>query len=472
MNPKPIDLFSRRVPQDFAHTLVCPFPRRARSATPCLAQGIVRFAFIISFALICHLPAAEWPEWRGPTQQGHANISGAPVVWSDTTNITWKTEIPGRGWSSPVIDGDQIWMTTAVETPAKPEDITRRLKANTGDQPLTLVEKIELRAICVSRASGKVTQNVLLLTEKEPQWVHAMNSYASPSPVIDNGQLFCHFGTFGTACVDTKAAKVLWTNNTLRIFHENGPGSSPVIWKNLLIFHLDGADLQYLVALDRQTGKVVWKTDRSGKLDPNPSLKKAYGTPIFLNTNGTNQLISVAANWLYSYDPADGRELWKVSFGVTGFSVVPRPVSGHGKIFLSTCFFRPELLAIQYEGVAKPEIKWRYAKGVPAMSSPLLVGDELYFVNDGGILTCLDAKTGTENYRERIQGNYSSSPTFADGKIYVSSQEGVTSVVKPGKTFEVLAKNQLPGKIFASLAVADRAFYLRTDTHLYRIEQK
>ncbi len=432
-----------------------------------------------TFSLICaigflaaDIRAAEWPEWRGPTQQGHAKISGAPIQWSDTTNIVWKTEIPGRGWSSPVIDGDQIWMTTAIETPAKPEDITRRLKANTGDQPLTLVEQIELRAICVNRSGGKVMQNVLLFTEKEPQWVHAMNSYASPSPVIDNGQLFCHFGTFGTACVDTKGGKVLWTNNTLRIFHENGPGSSPVVWKDLLIFHLDGADQQYLVALDRKTGKVSWKTNRSGTMDPNPSLKKAYGTPIFVKINGADQLISVAANWLYSYDPATGKELWKVSYGVTGFSVTPRPVVGHGKIFLSTCFFRPEMLAVQYEGLTQPEIKWRYAKGVPAMSSPLVVGDELYFINDGGILTCLDAETGKEHYRERLEGNYSSSPTFADGKIYLSTQEGITSVVKPGKTFEVLAKNQLPGKIFASLAVAGRAFFLRTDTSLYRIEQK
>jgi outer membrane protein assembly factor BamB len=326
--------------------------------------------------------------------------------------------------------------------------------------------------VCVDRSSGKIVQNVLLLTEREPQWVHAMNSYASPSPVIDNGQLYCHFGTFGTACVDAKSGKVLWTNNTLRVFHENGPGSSPVVWNNLLIFHLDGADQQYIVALDRKTGAVVWKTNRSGKMDPNASLKKAYGTPIILKVNGAEQIISVGANWLYSYDPATGKELWKISYGVIGFSITPRPVVGHGKIFLSTCFFRPELLAIQYEGLSQPEIKWRFAKGVPATASPLLVGDELYFVNDGGILTCLDAKTGGEIYRERLGGNYSSSPTFADGRIYVSNQEGMTSVIKPGKTFELLAKNQLPGKIMASLAVADRAFFLRTDTSLYRIEQK
>ncbi|MDB6029457.1 MAG: outer rane biosis protein [Verrucomicrobiales bacterium] len=437
-----------------------------------LVRGYNRLLLLLlSFVAVC-LHAAEWPEWRGPTQQGHAIISGAPQTWSAETNITWKTTVPGRGWSSPVIEGKEIWMTTAIEAPAKPEDIARRLKVNTGDQPLTLVEGIELRAVCVDLVSGKLLQNVLLLSEREPQWVHELNSYASPSPVIEDGRLYCHFGTFGTACVDTKAGRVVWTNDTLHVFHDNGPGSSPVLWKGLLIFHLDGTDQQYLVALDKKTGKVVWKTNRSGQMDPAGPLKKSYTTPILLKVNGTEELISPAASWLYSYDPATGRELWKVSYGVLGFSISPRTVVGHGMIYLSTCFPRAEMLAVRYEGLPQPQIAWRYGKGVPNMSSPLLVGEELYFVNDGGILTCLDAKTGNEHYRERLGGNFSSSPTLADGRIYFSNQEGATYVVKPGKSFEVLAKNELPGKIFASLAVADRAFFLRTDTSLYRIEQK
>ncbi len=420
---------------------------------------------------IISLPAfaAEWPEWRGPGGQGHAPAKGLPAVWSETSGVAWKANLAGRAWSSPVIDGKQIWLTTAVETPAKPDDAARRLKANTGNQPLTLLEKVDLRAVCVDRDTGSIVHDVLLFTEGEPQWVHELNSYASPSPVIEDGRLYCHFGTFGTACVDTAKGEVLWKNTTLHIMHENGPGSSPVLWRNLLIFHLDGSDVQYLVALDKATGKLVWKTDRSGKMNDNPQLKKSYGTPLIVETRGKTELISPAADWLYAYDPGSGRELWKVPYGKLGFSISPRPVVGHGMIFMSTAFMKPEIIAVRHDGAATPDIAWRYAKGAPNMPSPLLVGDELYFVSDGGFLTCLDAKTGAENYRERLGGDYSSSPIFADGKIYIGSRTGLVTVFKPGKKFEVLGKNQLPGKIMATPAAVDGALFIRTDSALYRI---
>lgn len=415
----------------------------------------------------------EWPEWRGPGGQGHASGSGLPVHWSETQNIVWKTPIPGRGWSSPVIAGNEIWLTTAVETAASAEDAARRLKANTGDQPLTLLEKVEYRAICVNRDSGKVTRDIALFTEREPQWVHKLNSYASPTPVIEPARLYAHFGASGTVCLDTKSGKVLWRNSDLKIQHENGPGSSPILWRNLLIVHMDGSDHQYVVALDKQTGKVAWKTDRTGKMHENPQLKKSYATPLVLDVDGQEELISPAANWLYAYDPASGRELWKLEFGTLGFSLSSRPVVGHGMIYLSTGFMRPELLAIHYGGGKQPTIAWRYAKGVPTMSSPLLVGDELYFASDsGGMLTCLDAKSGKEHYRERLGGEHSASPLYADGRIYVPARNGVASVIEPGTSFKLIAKNELPGQHMASYAIAGRAIFLRTDTLLYRIEDK
>ena len=417
------------------------------------------------------LSAAEWPEWRGPGGQGHAQATGLPASWSETNNVTWKTELPGRAWSSPVIEGKNIWLTTAIETLAKKEDADRRLKANTGNQPLTVLEKVEFRALCVDRDTGKLTQNILLLTAREPQWVHALNSYASATPVIEDGKLYCHFGAMGNACLDTRTGKVLWTDTTLVVQHENGPGSTPVLWKNLMLFHLDGSDQQLIAALDKRTGKLAWKTPRSGDMNKDPQLRKSYGTPLILTVNGKEQIISPASDWIYSYDD-NGKELWRVNYGMLGFSLTPRPVVGHGMIFMSTGFMKPQMLALRYQGLEKPEIAWRSEKGAPTMPSPLLVGEELYFANDGGIFTCLDAKTGAEHYRERIGGNYSSSPTFADGKIYVHNREGLTTVIKPGKQFEVLEKNQLPGKIFASLAAVDRALYLRTDTALYRIEDK
>ena len=417
------------------------------------------------------LSAAEWPEWRGPGGQGHAQATGLPASWSETNNVTWKTELPGRAWSSPVIEGKNIWLTTAIETLAKKEDADRRLKANTGNQPLTVLEKVEFRALCVDRDTGKLTQNILLLTAREPQWVHALNSYASATPVIEDGQLYCHFGAMGNACLDTRTSKVLWTDTSLVVQHENGPGSTPVLWKNLMLFHLDGSDQQFIAALDKRTGKLAWKTPRSGDMNKDSQLRKSYGTPLILTVNGKEQIISPASDWIYSYDD-NGKELWRVNYGMLGFSLTPRPVVGHGMIFMSTGFMKPQMLALRYQGLEKPEIAWRSEKGAPTMPSPLLVGEELYFANDGGIFTCLDAKTGAEHYRERIGGNYSSSPTFADGKIYVHNREGLTTVIKPGKQFEVLEKNQLPGKIFASLAAVDRALFLRTDTALYRIENK
>ncbi|HSH94792.1 MAG TPA: PQQ-binding-like beta-propeller repeat protein, partial [Roseimicrobium sp.] len=382
--------------------------------------------------------AAEWPEWRGPGGLGQSAEIGLPVEWGDGTNIAWKVELPGRGWSSPVIDGKQVWMTTAIETMAKPEDAERRLKANTGNQPLVLLEKVEFLAICVDRDSGKIIKTVSLLTVPEPQWVHKLNSYASPTPVIDDGKLYCHFGALGNACADMKTGKVIWTNTELKVMHENGPGGSPVVWKDKVIFQLDGSDEQYIAALDKKTGKLAWKTARSGEMKADPQLRKSYGTPLVLKVNGKEQLLSPSTDWLYSYDDK-GKELWKVKYGNLGFSLTPRPVVGHGMVFMSTGFMRAEMLAIRYDSAAEPEIVWRYTKGAPTMPSPVLVGNELYFVNDGGMLTCLDAISGKEHYRERLGGNYSSSPTFADGRIYVSSREGLTTVVKPGIKFEVLA---------------------------------
>lgn len=442
-----------------------------------IAQRPFRFlSCLLSIGLgvssAARLQATDWTEWRGPGGQGHAASKGLPLRWSEKENVVWKTPIEGRGWSSPVVAGDQIWLTTAIETPASPEETERRLKANTSDQPLTLLEKVEYRAVCVNRVSGKVEHDLSLFSEREPQWVHKLNSYASCTPVLEAGRLYAHFGASGTVCVDTQTGKTLWRNGEFKIQHENGPGSSPILWRHLLIFHMDGSDRQFVVALDKTTGRLAWKTDRSGSTHANPQLKKSYATPVLLPVDGTDQLISPGPNWLYAYDPATGRELWKLEYGVLGFSLSARPVAGHGMIFLSTGFMRPEMLAIRYGGGQPPSIAWRYAKGVPTMSSPVLVGDELYFVSDsGGMLTCLDAKTGQEHYRERLGGDHNASLLHADGRIYVPGRNGVTSVFAAGKQFSLLAANTLPGQAMASHAVAAKSLLIRNDNFLYRLEK-
>ncbi len=424
--------------------------------------------------------STNWPEWRGPDGQGHAEGSGYPQTWSESSNITWRTNIPGRGWSSPVIWGDQIWLTTALEIPASPQKEKERLKSNTSGQPLTLLEEVQLRAVCVDKTSGKILHDIELHREPEPQWVHKLNSYASPTPVIEEGRLYCHFGTFGTFCVDTINAKILWKNTELKLMHENGPGSSIILWKDFAIFHGDGSDVQFVVALDRQTGKIVWKTSRSGEMAKDPQLKKSYCTPLILEMGGKPVLFSQGADWLYGYDPANGKELWKVRYGILGFSLSARPVAGHGMIFMSTGFLKPQMMGVKYKGVSTPEIVWTSTKSAPTMPSPLLVGDELYFLSDGGILVCMDARTGTEHYRERLTndtgkrmgGTYNASPIFADGRIYIFNREGVTHVIAPGKTLRKIADNKIEGQLMASPAAVDGAFFIRSDKALYRIEAR
>lgn len=424
--------------------------------------------------LTATLAAADWPQFRGPDGQGHAEATDLPVTWSESENVTWKTAIPGKGWSSPVVEDDQIWMTSSIASPISEEERARRLEGNTNNQPLSMSGPVSLRAVCVDRASGRLLHDIEVLTEEQPDAIHALNSFASPTPVLENGRLYCHYGANGTACLDTRSREILWRNKDQRIRHENGAGGSPLLWKDRLIFDCDGSDAQYIVALDSRTGEVAWRTPRSGRLHTNPQLKKAYGTPVVIDAGGTPWLISTGANWVYGYDPADGEELWRLEYGVLGFSIVPRPVVGHGMFYISTCFVRSELLAVRYREtgeIIEPRIAWRHGSGVPKMSSPLLVGKELYFVSDRGILTCLDALTGKERYRERLGGNFCSSPLLADGRIYLGNREGSMTVLRPGPTLEKLAVNRLDGAIMASPIALDTALYIRTEESLYRIEK-
>jgi len=447
---------------------------RPRSFSSAVVIGLTAItAAAMSLLTAQMVSAADWPEWRGPGAQGHAvEAHDLPITWSETENIAWKTPLPGRGWSSPVIAGSQIWMTTAIETEISEEEKQKRVEGLAGGQSLNVSGPVSLHAVCVDRDSGRLLHDIELMVIFDPQPIHSLNSYASPSPILVDGRLYCHFGDFGTAAVDTREAKVIWKKRDQRLNHENGPGSTPLLWHDKLIFHCDGSDKQSIVALDTASGALAWKTERSGELRSDPQLKKAYGTPLMLTLDGQEVLVSPAADWIYGYDPATGRELWKMSYGVLGFSIVPRPVTAHGLLYISTSFMQPELLALKLGGAKTvPEIVWREKKGAPTMSSPLVVGDELYMVSDKGVATCLDAKTGDVAWTERLGGNFSSSPLVADGHIYVGNRDGETFVIKPGRTFTLEATNQLEGQIMATPAALDRALYLRTDKAIYRIEK-
>lgn len=430
---------------------------------------MMRLSLLLPFLLVSSSWAENWPEWRGIGGQGVSSAKGLPETWSETSGVAWKTILPGRGHSTPVVWGEHLWVTTAIERAAKPEDAERRLKANTGDQPVTVLDSVSLRALCVDKASGKVLHDIELLNVKEPQWVHQLNSYASPSPIVEEGRLYAHFGSFGTACLDTTSHKVLWQNQDLQIMHENGPGSTPVLWGNLLIIHFDGSDQQFIAAFDKTTGKLAWKTARTGEMRPNPQQRKAYGTALMVTMNGQPTVVSPAADWIYGYAPETGKELWKVPYGELGFSMSVRPVADDSQIYFSTCFGKSQVMALKYAGLKTPEVAWRNNKNAPKMCSPVLAGDLLFYVDDGGIVSCVEVKTGEALFRERLGGKFSASPILADGKIYFASREGVVTVIAATREFKILAQNTLEGGLMASPVAVDGALYLRTDKALYRI---
>jgi outer membrane protein assembly factor BamB len=392
--------------------------------------------------------AADWPQFRGPDGQGHSSARGLPLRWSEKENARWKTAIPGLGWSSPVIGDGQVWLTTATD------------------------QGHSLRAVCIDAESGRLLRDVEVFRVKSPPAINPKNSYASPTSVLDEGRLYVHFGSLGTACLETSSGKILWANQELRLDHKEGAGSSPILCGELLIINCDGLDVQYVAALEKKTGRLAWKVKRTGAHNPNPDFRKAYSTPLLIRVSGKEQMVSVGADRTSAYDPATGKEIWWVDY--KGFSNTPRPVFGQGLVFLCTGYLRPEVWAVRPGGkgdVTKTHVVWREAKQAPANPSPLLVDDILYTVNDAGILTARSAKTGKLLWSERLDGPVSASPLYADGRLYSFDEDGKTSVLRPGPKFELLARNSLDGRILASPAAVGRALYLRTDGHLYRIEE-
>lgn len=401
-------------------------------------------AFVLTALLCSYVNAGDWPQFRGPTGQGHADARRLPLAWSeDSDNIAWKAEIDGKGWSSPAVYGERIWLTTAVD------------------------EGRSLRAICLGAADDKIVHNVEIFQREEPGRIHAKNSHASPTCWIDQSGIYVHFGTYGTAKL-SHAGEVLWRRQ-IDYRHVHGPGGSPVVVDDRLIFSCDGGKEQFVCALDCATGEVVWRTPRP----ENAYQKKfAFCTPLAIEVAGQTQVVSPGAGGVSAYDPATGREIWRVDYP-EGYSVVPRPVFGHGLLFVCTGFDRPGVLAIRPDGngdVTESHVAWSRTKGAPLDPSPLLVGDELYLVSDRGVASCLDARTGEVYWTQRIGGNFSASPVYGAGRIYLLDEQGKTTVIAPGTEFKKLAENQLPGRTLASLAVVEGALLLRTDTHLYRID--
>lgn len=408
---------------------------------------------VLTFAIVVpggYVSARQWPQFRGPGGQGHSAEQGLPLDWSEVRHVLWKQPVPGTGWSSPVVKDGRVWLTTAVET----GDGGRR-------------RGVSLRAVAFEAATGREAVNVEVFRVERPEPLNNKNSHASPTPIVDGNRVYVHFGAQGTAALTT-AGDVVWRTR-LPYRSQHGSGGSPALFGELLIINCDGdGGDAYVAALDTKTGRTRWKTPRQQPAD------QAYTTPLVIRAADRDQVISVGAYRAVSYEPATGREIWRVTYG-DGFSNVPRPVFGHGLVFIATGFMQPSLLAVRPDGagdVTRSHVAWTLRRGVPLTPSPILVGDDLYMVTDIGIASCVDARTGTVHWQQRLEGNYSASPVFADGRIYFSSEEGLTTAIAPGRTFQRLAASRIDGATLASIAVADGSFFIRSNTHLYRIGTK
>ena len=403
-----------------------------------------RFALAVLFGLLECAVAADWPQFRGPTGQGHSTETGLPIEWSESRNVVWKTPVAGRGWSSPVVAGGRVWLTTAV----KDRGASLRLLAFDveGGRPVVDVEVFHLRSADLTNAK---------------------NSHASPTPIVEGDRVYVHFGAQGTAALTTSGV-VVWKTR-LPYESQHGNGGSPALYGDLLIVSCDGSDDAFVAALDKRTGKVRWRANRRQPFD------QAYSTPLVIRVGDRDEIVSVGAYRAAAYDPLNGKEIWRVSYA-DGFSNVPRPVYGHGLVYIATGFQQPSLLAVRVDGtgdVTKTHVAWTLRRAAPLTPSPLLAGDELYVVNDGGIATCLDAKTGEPRWIQRLGGgDHSASPVLADGRIYFLSEGGVATVIAPGKEFRRLATNTLDGETLASMAIAAGSIFIRSDSHLYRIAEK
>jgi outer membrane protein assembly factor BamB len=403
----------------------------------------------------------NWPQFRGPNADGKSDAKGLPIQWSDTEKVKWKTATPDKhkAWSCPVVFGNQVWITTAP------------------------VDGKKLSALQINRETGKVEKDLHLFDVEAPQFCHAFNSYASPTPVLEEGRIYITFGSPGTACVDTKTGEKIWERRDFVCNHYRGAGSSPIIYGNLLILPFDGSDYQYIVALDKNTGKTIWKSDRSidfkdlkdGKPEAEGDFRKAFSTPIISKFDGRDVLISLGSKALYAYEPMTGKDIWRIEER-KNHSGSSQPAVADGIVYSCMGFSKGNLLAVKPGPNAKgvldeSHIAWQSSRNVSLKPSVIIDNGLLFMLDDGGIVSCLDAKTGSEFWRERVQGNYSASPLLAEGRLYIFSEEGKCAVLAASREFKKLGESTLPSGVMATPAIAGKAIYLRTKTDLYRIEE-
>lgn len=393
--------------------------------------------------------ATDWPHFRGPGGQGHAEGVDVPLRWSAENAVAWKVKVLGKGWSSPVVVGDRVFVTTAVDSG----------------------KGLSLRAIALGLADGKNVWDQEIVGKSDVGDFHKKNSHASPTPVVEDGRLYVHFGHHGTACLDVRDGSLLWKQDSLAYPPLHGNGGSPIVFEDKLIFSCDGTKSPFIVALDKSNGKVVWKTDRDVKV----SRTFSFSTPLAIEVDGRWQIVSPASGAVIAYDPDNGKEIWRSLYG-EGYSVVPRPLYAHGLVYVCSGFGTASLYAIDPTGkgdVTSSHVRWEIGKRIPRESTPIIVGDHVYVNDDKGIVSCLEATSGQQVWQKRIDGGggYSASPVYASGHLFFHNGDGVTTVIKPGTTFQQVAENKIGEYGLSSFAVVDDGFVVRTESSLLRLKK-
>ena len=431
------------------------------------------FLLIITTASLNAEPAVNWNQFRGPNGDGISTATDLPVEFDESRLVRWKTAIQDSGWSSPVLWGNQIWLTTGSN------------------------KKKELRAICVDVKNGQITKNIkvfdMIKRTVDPAYKYDsphLNSPATPTPVVEESCVFVSFGSQGIACLDRKTGDKLWERRDLQIYQPVRQGSSPIVDKDFLYLAYDGTDQQFFVALDKNTGKTHWKTDRDVRTDWDATLrakgfpsgkggkpndnKKSFATATIIEVSGQRQLIAPAAEATIAYEPDTGKELWRV-LHPGGFNVAARPVHANGLVYVFTSGLTGYLMAIKPDGngdVTDTHVVWSTTRSTPNIPSPVIVDDLLFMVTDkGGIARCLDAQTGEEFWKVRLGGDHWASPIYGNGKLYFSSKHGEVTVLKASrKSHNIIARNEMDASFIASPAIVDSSLILRSTTHLYCID--
>lgn len=418
--------------------------------------GIYLLFLFVVINLSCNCQTENWTQLRGSTADGISASETASLKWSETENIEWKTAVEGRAWSSPVVYGDQIWLSSATD------DGTRMF------------------AICLDFNSGGIVKQIELFQPADIQRMHVTNSYATPTPCIGDGFVYMHFGTYGTACIDTEKMEVIWQRTDLNCQHMQGAGSSPILYKNLLILHLEGTDVQLITALDKRTGNTIWETNRPAEKygDVQPVYRKSYQTPIVINVNGQDQLISNGSLFCMAYEPETGKEIWRIYYGED--STVAMPLYFNGIVYVNSGWivslpapYFCRLYAVDPTGtgdVTKTHVKWMNEEYIPQTSTPVIVDSLMYAVTERGMVSCRDAITGQIIWNEQLKGHFDASMIYAAGHIYFSEERGTSYVIEPGRQYKLVAENKLEGKIKSTPAILRNCILLRTDSNLYKIQ--